>query len=241
MRIPDGLKNFIKYGSTRARVTALALCLFCATVLIVFIVKLLIPEKKSDSHINVTNLSKDISLPRAYLENIQKTIWYRLSSELDLSGAHYEDAVIREGSYSESTSGDIVSAKMIIDLEALHYSFAVTYSYNKKSRVYDDPNITITCPHYTEVIYKDKKCIATTPDIQLERYLPHYDYLPGTDTKYAASFKKNGGSSYLAVEVASCGNQAIKDSAVSSVKSWLKSIYLDPNDYKIDTLDVCKK
>ena len=103
----------------------------------------------------------------------------------------------------------------------------------------DDPDVTIECPYYVDVIYTDTKCLAQTPEQQVKRYTPHYDKINGID--FAVDSNQYEDKFYLSVEIASCGNTELGKSALDATRKWLKSVYLDPNDYTIELVDICKE
>ena len=237
------IKNFWQYGSNRAKNGAVVLCFLTLLIIIIAIIWLFNPAAKEDLNIQITNSDEISNVPEDYQTSIKKLIWYKIEDHLDLPGIVYEDAEIREGSYKEETIGDVVTANFIIDIESLRYSFAVTAKWNKKSPS-KDFDIQIQCPHYIDAIYTDTKCIAASPTDQLRRYLPHYEVMPdgqkiNADFRTYAFYQEHAGESYLAVEVSACGNEETLSSAKTIIINWLKSIYLDPNDYYIEMLDTC--
>ncbi len=200
----------------------------------------LIPEAQMDKRVTVTNYSdENVSVPRGYQQYISERIGDILRKNTMLSETEIADGAIREGTYNESTDNNIMTASFIVDVESVKQSFDVKVIWPKGKDIGDDPNVTITCPYYTDVIYTDTKCQVTTPENQLKRYLPHYDYID--DIKYAVNYQRYTDQMYLRIEISACGDANLQKSAINETKNWLKSRYLDPNDYKIETVDTCRR
>ena len=233
------VKNFWQNIDAKAKVL-LTIVAVVVLVIAVWSVIMLIPEAQMDRRVTVTNYSdENVSVPRGYQQYISERIGDILRKSTMLDETETADGKIREGTYSESTDGDIVTAAFIVDVESVKQSFDVKVIWLKGKDIGDDPNVTITCPYYTDVIYTDTKCQVTTPENQLKRYLPHYDYID--DTKYAVNYQRYTDQMYLRIEIAACGDANLQKSAIDETKNWLKSRYLDPNDYKIETVDTCRR
>lgn len=246
MNLLDGIKSFWKNASTGVKIGVVSFLLLMIMVVVVSVIMLLRPRPVEDTHINVTNFEELVQVPEDYQTNIQKLMWRAIEASGVGDNVVFADAVVRDGSYSETTRGDVVTARFIIDIESMRYSFAVEANWSKTNPNVDDQNIHIECPHYLDVIYTDTKCIAATPIEQVSRYLPHYEYLDGgqmmnvTMRKYDI-FQEHSAEPYLAVEVNACGDDGILSSGKNKTVQWLKSIYLDPNDYYVEVLDTCQR
>lgn len=191
-----------------------------------------------DNPIHITNYLDTTSAPTTYLDYVSQNIYDLIETTEQTGNADLGDAIIREGSYRESTANGDKTATFIVDVESQHYSFEITMTWNGTATDQADPDIEIRCPHYLDVVYKDKKCIATNPYGQLVRYLPYNEYLDNGE-KFHVELRGYSGRTYIAVIVPECMNQAQKDEANQKFKKWLKSIYLDPNDYDIETMGKC--
>ena len=223
--------------------TKIAIISFISIMILIIIIAIVIkltPEPVYNSRVTVDNFSEISDLPNGYKRYIQDNIGNILKNSSAIDEAETADAIIRDGSYEEESSGSMIKSEFIIDLESLQYSFAVTVTWpagtNLDQKI-TDPDVSISCPHYLDVIYTGTKCIAESPTAQLEHYLPHYDRIDGV--KYAVIANQYTGKSYVDIEISACGNTELLNSALSSTKKWLKSIYLDPNDYDIKTTDIC--
>lgn len=191
---------------------------------------------------NIDDVSE--SMPFGYKNVVKRMLSEIINDNTATAGLVFSEAEIREGTYEEIIGDSSVDAKFIVDVPELRYSFQVEVIWpakvGKNEEKIEDPNVTIKCPHYLDVIYADTKCIAQTPEQQLERYLPYYEDLD-SGQRFGVSMKKFGGEPYVAVEVKSCGDSSVAEKAVNATKKWMKSIYLDPNDYTIKSMDICKR
>ena len=147
-------------------------------------------------------------------------------------------AVIRDGSYSEEVINKTVNANFIVDIEELRYSFEVTMSWLENQPKKEDLYIKIQCPYYTDVIYPDTRCVAETPDSQIRRYLPHNNILPDGRRVHVTQ-STFGGNYTLLVQIDACKNQDIIDEALEYTETWIKKLYLDPDEFKIEPYDTC--
>ncbi|MDO4746947.1 MAG: hypothetical protein Q4A70_01200 [Candidatus Saccharibacteria bacterium] len=233
--------NLIKYSSKTFKVVAGAVLSLFIVIVVVTIIVLNRPILKDDVMVDIGNFEDMTPTPKGYMHLVEKGIGEIINGASNDDELVFADAAIREGSYKESENENEKKAEFIVDIDSLHYSFDVTLSWRKDSgdSEPEDPDILIECPHYLDVIYKDKKCIAQSPQAQLARYLPYYDYVG--DKKYAVDFRIFDGEKYLRVEVSTCGDESLRESVIDSIKKWLKTIYLDPNDYKMELIDICRR
>jgi len=241
----EGIKNFLRNASTGLKVAVGGFLALVLVIIVVAIVVLVTPGPVEDTHVEVANFEEATEVPDDYQTNIQKLMWGAIESNDALNNVVFTDAEVRKGSYSETTSGGATIAKFIIDVPSMRYSFAVTASWADGNVDTEDKSIYLECPHYLDVIYTDTKCIAATPIEQVERYLPHYDYV--SDGKLVSVmkrkydvFQEHAGEPYLAISVNACGDAGVMEAARNVVVQWLKSIYLDPNDYYLEVLDTCQ-
>lgn len=235
----DNLKTFLNNVPLKAKIGAVVALVLAVAILLVITVASNQTEPQSDTLVNVENFEDTTTVPDGYKAVIESSIGDMIRSNSGLSTLEFNDAVIRDGTYKETINGDDRSANFIVDIESLHYSFAVNVSWVDKKNSLKDPDVIITCPHYLDVIYTDKKCIAQSPRTQLERYLPHYGKVRGV--KYAVNFQQVVDSSYLRIEIPACNDPALIEEAKTDVKKWIKSIYLDPNDYEIGSINTCRE
>lgn len=238
----EGVRNFWQNANAGIKSLVIIASLVFIVAIAAFIISL-IPEEQFDSRVTVENFGEVANLPKGYKKYIQDNIGNILKENSIVDASETANAVVREGSYSESEKNGARTAEFIVDIENLRQSFAVTVvwaaSTSADQEKIEDPNVTIECPYYLDVIYTDTKCLAQAPEQQIKRYLPHYDY--AGEVKYAVDLKKYADQMYLQVEIPSCGDSSLRESAVEGTKKWLKSRYLDPNDYKIETMDVCRR
>ncbi len=234
--------RFSKYSPKLLKRLALVFGVFVVVIIVIAMVVLLRTDPKSDSNVLIENYA-GTNVPTGYKDVIQENISNILRRNSIISSTEVVDAEIREGSYKESIDDDLVVSKLIADVESLQYSFQVTVTWWRgmnDNREITDPDVVVECPYYTDVIYKDKKCIAQEPYQQIKRYLPYYQYL-GSGQKFGVSLKQFNDEYYLAVEVKACGDENVTESTVDATKKWIKSMYMDTNDYRIETFDICRR
>lgn len=240
------LKNFWKNSSTKAKAFVLSIFGSLLIILIISIISLLNQPKPyvAPQHVNISNWSENLTIPDSLKTEVEQQIWSEIKDEEGITPSTIYDATIRQDSVSKSDDSTLV----LIDIEPLHYSFRTTITYNesKINQPYYNPGSFIECPYPKEVIFTDKKCPIGTPLSQLQRHLPHYQYLSDESTTFSVttrtydSFQKFSGEQYLAVSANSCGDQQKMTETNKLVKEWLKSLYLDPNDFHIEILDTCE-
>lgn len=192
-------------------------------------------------YVDIVNFSDMTNAPVGYKKVIQEKIWPIIKEAENLGDDVNVVTTIRGDKFKEERkNNNIVTTNFILDVEQFHYSFDVSMSWRTDTEeTLNDPTVIIRCPHYLDVIYTDKKCIAETPIEQLKRYLPHYEYL-SNGSKVAATMKNKNQKSYLNIEVDACGNQVLKDEATQVMRKWMESIYIDSGDIDIEIFDTCK-
>ena len=232
--------GFFRNATTKAKIIACVIIFAFIAALVGFIIFSALPKQTVELNpVKISNYNNITSAPKSYEATISRTIYNAISKAEGTSNLDLGDAKIREESYRETTSSSgSTTAKFIIDIDSVHYSFEVSVIFNNSESDEIDPSVSITCPHYLDVIYKDKKCIAASPIAQVQRYLPYNEYL-SNGQKFHAELRNYSGRSYIAVTVPECMNQTQKDEAGQKFRKWLKSIYLDPNDYDIETMGKC--
>ena len=229
------VKNFIRNSSIGAKI---AIILFFVLVIVAIVFAILATKKPEEQNIDVTNFSEVSDAPKDYQTFTQELIWQLIEKNENIPDPSKYQAVIREGSYSEETDGNVVNANFIIDIEELRYSFEVDLAWPKNDRnKQTDLTVHIRCPYYTDVIYTDTKCVAETPETQIQRYLPHNYYLDSGDRVHIKF--SNFGEPHLLVYINACKNQNLIDAAMNYAHDWIKSLYMDPDDFKMEPYDVC--
>lgn len=241
------MDNLLIYLKNLPKITKVVLGVVSAGLIVIIVITGILinrGEVRDVTLAEITNYSETANIPVGYRDEIDKRIGVIINEHLENVGLVFSEAVIREGTYQEKEGEFSTNAKFIVDVPELKYSFQVDVIWSNKTDKNEektqDPDITIKCPHYLDVIYTDTKCIVQTPEQQLERYLPYYEDLD-SGQRFGVSMKKFGGEPYVAVEVKSCGDTSVAERAVNATKKWMKSIYLDPNDYTIKPLDICKR
>lgn len=241
MNIKERFRNFMQYGTWQAKTAVFGGLGIFLLIIVVAIAALLIPKITNTYLVAIDNYDETINIPEGYYDVVQKNIQNIFVQNGAMDIPTYQDASVREGSYKEKRSDNIVVSDFIIDIESMQYSFKVKVVWVAgESAILNDPDVTITCPDYTEVIYTEKKCIAETPIQQIKKYLPHtLEIEGGLEPTFWIDLKKKMNSFYVSVAIRTCGDKQLEEKAVKETKKWIKSRFLDPNDYEIKTTDVC--
>lgn len=227
--------NFVENTSMGIRVI-IVLFIIMSILIVVLAVMVNMQKQEEAPGIPIVNFQEISNAPEEYQANTEQLIWI-LASKSELIPEDVT-AVIREGSYSEEINNKTVSAKFIVDIEELRYSFEVTMSWLKSQKKYEDLYVKIQCPYYTDVIYPDTKCVAEQPTEQIKRYLPHNYYLD--DGKLVHVEESGAGRNYrLLVKVEACKNQDVIEAAMNHTTEWIKSLYMDPEDFATEPYDTC--
>ena len=231
------VKNFIRNSSLGAKIAIVLFFILVVAAIVLAIVTTMGPEK--EQNIDVANFSEVSDAPKDYQTYTQELIWQLIEKNENIPNASKYQAVIREGSYSEETDSNVVNANFIIDIEELRYSFEVDLAWPKNNRnKQTDLTAHIRCPYYTDVIYTDTKCIAETPEAQIQRYLPHNYYLDDEHRVQIVNGSVNNNFKLL-VYIKACKNQAVIEKAMNYATEWIKTIYMDPEDFKMEPYDTC--
>lgn len=247
MQIVDSVKDFIRYASLRAKIIAVSIIASVCLILVISIgvlISRIKPAVPDYNPVEITNYEEATNAPSIQRTMISQHLYDLILEAEGTSNLDLTSAKIREGSYRETKEDNVTRARYIIDIEPLHYSFEINTSWTGGRADSEDPDVSISCPHYIDVIYKDKKCIAETPEQQISRYLPYNEYMSNGEKFHVESrvydnFQEHAGEQYLAVIVPRCRDEAAKAEALTIFKKWLKSIYLDPNDYHIEAMGKC--
>lgn len=236
---PKGVvKNFISNSSVWAKIAIVLFFVLILIAIVLAVISTMNMKKEDDTHIDVSNFPEISNAPKEYQIGTEQLIWQLIEQNEPIPDFSDYQAIIREGSYHEETNNNISSADFIIDIEELRYSFEVSLSWPKGQKVYSDPSIKIRCPYYTDVIYTDTKCVAELPTAQIRRYLPHNYYL---DNGYRVHIDENstGGNFRLLVYINACKDENLIDSAMDYARNWIKTLYIDPDDFRMEAYDTC--
>ena len=230
------IKTFLKNASIEIKI---AIGLFLVLVVFVIVLTVVFLNHNTEPQsVDITNFKEMSGAPDAYKKGAQDLIKMLIDTNERIPNDALYQAVIREGSYSEEIKNNIATAHFLIDIEELRYSFEVTMSWLKGQTKKEDLYIKIQCPYYTDVIYTDTQCIAETPEAQVERYLPHNYVLPNGH-KVHIDKSKFGGEFKLLVNVDACKDQELTKEVIDYAEKWLESIYLNPDNYKMEPYDTC--
>lgn len=228
--------NFFRNSSLGVKIAILLF--FVLVILAIVLAVLTTMQAKEEQNIDVTNFGEVSNAPKEYQIGTQDIIWQLIEQREPVPDFSKYQAVIRDGSYQEETNGNVINANFIVDIEELRYSFEVDLSWPKGQSTYSDPHIEIHCPYYTDVIYPDTQCVAELPTAQIRRYLPHNYYLDSGNRVHIdqSSF---GGYTHLLVYIEACKNQELIDAAMNYARNWVESLYINPDNLKMEPYDTC--
>lgn len=230
------IRNFFENSPIEIKIAVILF--FVLTVAAIVLAVVFMNRGGELQYVDITNFSDITDAPDAYKKRMQELIGMLIGKNENIPDGILYGAVIRDGSYSEDIEKNMTTAHFLVDIEELRYSFEVTISWPKVQSNSDDLYVKIQCPYYTDVIYPDTQCIAESLAAQVERYLPH-NYVLGNGHKVHVDKSNFGGEFQLLVYIDACKNQKIIDEAMSYTEEWLRSVYLDPSNYKIESYDTC--
>jgi hypothetical protein len=231
------MRNFIDNSTVGMKVVVVLFIIMCILAVVLAIISNIKNQERGPG-IPIANFSEVSDAPEEYQINTEQLIWMLTEQNGDVEDLSQYSAKIRNGSYSEETDKKTRKAHFIVDIEELRYSFEVTMSWLEGRTKKEDLYVKIQCPYYTDVIYAGTKCVAETPEMQIKRYLPHNEYL---DNKTLVHVEESsvGREHRLLVKVDACRNQNITDAAIERTVKWIKSIYMNPEDFVIEPYDTC--
>ena len=231
------MRNFIDNSTVGMKVVVVLFIVMCILVVALAIISNIKDQERAPG-VPITNFSEVSDAPGEYQINTEQLIWMLTEQNGNVEDLSQYSATIRDGSYSEETDKKTKRAHFIVDIEELRYSFEVTMSWLEGRTKKEDLYVKVQCPYYTDVIYTDTKCAAETPEMQIKRYLPHNEYLDNGTLVHVEESSVGRGHRLL-VKVEACRNQGVIDAAMKRTVKWIKSIYMDPDDFTIESYDTC--
>lgn len=231
------MRNFIDNSTVGMKVVVVLFIIMCILAVVLAVISNIKNQERGPG-IPITNFSEVSDAPEEYQINTEQLIWMLTEQNGDVEDLSQYSATIRDGSYSEEADKKTRKAHFIVDIEELRYSFEVTMSWLEGRTKKEDLYVKVQCPYYTDVVYTDTKCVAETPEMQIKRYLPHNEYLDN-ETLVHVEESSVGREHRLLVKVDACRNQNITDAAIERTVKWVKSIYMNPEDFVIEPYDMC--
>ena len=200
------------------------------------------PMKTDISYDNLT----EEEIPSEYFDEIEERLHNRLAS--DYEGIEITDDIygeVREGTARIIQSGNEISFWFIVDVPSLEQSYRVYFTYNKGLDEEADmttsggervTNAIFFClSNEQDIIYQNSAC-SENSKIQDEKDLylyisPHEKKLPNERTAtFSFAFDRE-----VNILVSGCNDQVF-DAAIEEAKKWVKTIGLNPSDYKYNTI-----
>lgn len=200
------------------------------------------------SNITITNWDEYASnVPNGYKQSAEQTISNILIKYNKAPADLQADAIIRSDTYYNNEDEGNYNVGFIIDIASLEQSYKVGFDYTASTSKNSEFQVDVSCPSYTQVIYKNTKCATSSnPFNEVSQYLTYLDYLPESQARIIiekqsyGSDKEHPNSPYLAVSVNSCDDFSIVEEAKAYVPTWLKERLLDPNDFYYEVFNTCE-
>jgi hypothetical protein len=233
------IQNLIQNSSRQAKIIFFTLLFGFILIACISIFFLTRTNEETSSHIYIEDFSSYTSASDGYRRYSEELIWQVLQKLDNIPTEEISNAKIREDSFSEQTSDDIVVTSFLVDLESLHYTFRITFNWDQKAKqASKDPAISINCPTPEEIIYPDTKCPLEIT-LQLRNYLPHEEYLSdGTQINLTlqryATYQNHANETYLDVSLPTCNNYEQLLEAKNITQKWLNSLALDSSNLRIE-------
>lgn len=233
------IQDLIQNSSRQAKIVFFTLLFGLVLVIGLSVFFLTRSNEEASDHIYIEDFSNYTTAPDGYRRYSEELIWQVLQKLDNIPTEEISHAKIRENSFSEQSSGDIVITSFLVDLESLRYTFRITFNWNQKNQqASKDPVISINCPTPEEIIYPDTKCPLEIT-LQLRNYLPHEEHLSdGTQInltlqRYAA-YQNHANETYLNVSLPTCHSYEQLLEAKNVTQKWLNTLSLDSSNLRIE-------
>ena len=183
----------------------------------------------------------ETSIPDDRWQGIKNEVWYLIQNNVpDVTRADVDDAVIREGSYEESTENDITTATFLLDIDSLKQTYFVTVSWSKTVELSD--YLTINCPPKSEMKYPETVCYGMYNNTySLDLYLP-YGVSPNVsdDSPAAPYYYITGDEDDKSIDimVSVCDADKYKGEAIDYLESTPIELDKYTINYEINSIDV---
>jgi len=196
------------------------------------------------SHFTIKNFNsylKDVpGNSKKGLENVAWNLVSETVNSVDKEKTYIQDALIRENSYKETLYKGVNTATFLLDIDSIKRTYSVTFSWSKTEEVVD--GIIINCPKKTDSKYPDEECQGMYNDFSsIDLYIPFKSSLNSGKTfevREGYNFE-NDGKIQINIYVDACGFDSPMEEAEEKTKSYLKSLGIDLNNYKIEATDTC--
>ena len=221
-------KNLIQNLSKNQKI---GIAVILQIIVIVFVIVCVKWATAPQPHVDVVN-ENETAIPDDRWTGIKNEVWYLIQNNVpNVTRSDVDDAVIREGTYEESTENDITTATFLLDIDSLKQTYFVTVSWSDKVALYD--YMTVDCPPQSEMKYPDTVCYGMYNNTySLDLYLP-YSVMPDNsdDTPTAPNYYISGDEDDKTIDimVSVCDAEKFKQEAMD----YLNSTPIRLDEYKI--------
>jgi hypothetical protein len=201
-------------------------------------------SQQNGSQIAIGNYDKYVkSLPQDRRAAINKALYGVIKSGLQNKKINVDDAIIREGSYTEvfNSSEKTYSSTFIVDIASIKQSYKVLFTWSKDAKiVLRGDNLKFDCLSKDQLIYGDFKCseilgLPTSSNDPILQYLPYSTFNYTIALSPVANEKV--GLDIRIFLYSSDTRDGNRDQSIDRYKNeainWIKSKGLDVNNYLI--------
>ena len=231
-------------GDSRKSRKPIILAIIIAILVIVGVIVIFRIMDDRDKVFLVDDSNELSEMPMGSRENIERRLCLSLKEQFRLSDCMGVTANVRHSSaeYNEDEN-ELSSVKFLVDIDSFKQTYKIENWWAKEIEVPDD--VSINCPIKEYLKYPEEGCFSNdTVYGPLDSYLPITLTLPsGIEATVGSSYYDDDGNAILMVNVNSCGDKSIINSARKAVDDWLVSNDFNPSDYVYDIppqYDKCK-
>lgn len=225
----DDLKKFLGEKPLKKLAVIFASLLAFIVILSIILIKINDPKVK-------INFSEKTNIPGSELTKIRSNLYGVIRDNSE----NFDQNKVFEGdarNYQESKKDKTSTATFIVDFNDIKQSYSVSVSWPDPET--GAPNIIISCP-LLDSKYPETPCkTESNSSTELVSYLPYTKTLSSGE-EYIILYKYSNSEPYIEVQINSCGNKTLINTALNEIKEWIKSIHINPEDYKIFApIDLC--
>lgn len=215
-------------------IVKISILLFVLLVFIVSVLYIYINKDKNTITIkNETEISSHLSTKS--INDIKNSIInYLLYSYEDIYKTPFQEEVtVREKTYSESESEEIIKTSFIVDIPLQKITFQVNYSYSNNSTIGINNPIVIGCPDSFNLIYGNDSCLGSNKDSD-QKVDPILSSLPYSNDYYSIIPVKNDDNSIsLTIKPSGISKTLLEEDYKRMVTEWLSRQGVNPNNYEL--------
>lgn len=221
--ISDKIQSFFQTNPIKKLIIIIGS--FLAIIFLSFIIFSIITEPKVS-----ISFSEKNSIPNSELTKVRKNLYGIIQdNSTNFDSNKTFKGVARD--YQEKTENNKTgSATFFVDFDDIEQSYFVSLFWPDQND--GSPNIVISCP-LLDSKYPNTPCkTESNSSSELINYLPYSKTLDSGE-EYTVTYKYNNSDTYIEVQINSCGNMTLVESALTSAKEWIKSLNFNPNNYQI--------